>query len=159
MPDRQSGTRLLLAFGMAAAAALPARAQNAQPPHSALVGSVAPDGPVRTIRDALSLVARGGTIIVRPGTYRDSTIVVTIPVRIIGDGDAILDGEGVRQIMTVAADSVTVRGLHFVNVGVAFTEDLAAIKVVRASNCEIRDNRNNNTIILIKQLVASANKI
>ena len=42
--------------------------------------------------------------------------------------------------MTIAADSVMVRGLHLANVGVAFTEDLAAIKVVRAGDCEIADN-------------------
>jgi len=46
--------------------------------------------------------------------------------------------------MTVTGDSVTVRGLHFMNVGVAFTEDLAAIKVIRASDCVIRDNRIDN---------------
>lgn len=144
MLDGHRCTRSLLVVGLMGLAALPVPAQSAQPLHSALVVSVSPNGPVRTIRDALSLVARGGTIVVGAGTYRDSTIVVAIPVRIVGDGHAILDGEGLRQIMTVTADSVTVRGLHFVNVGVAFTEDLAAIKVIRASGCEIRDNRIDN---------------
>ena len=105
-----------------------------------LVVNVSPDGAVRTIRDALSRVARGGTIVVHPGTYRDTTIVVSIPVRIVGDGHPVLDGEGKRQIMTITGDSVTVSGLHFANVGIAFTEDLAAIKVVRARACVITDN-------------------
>ena len=122
----------------------PARAQTVQPVHAALLVNVSPDGPVRTVRAALSLVARGGTIVVHAGTYRDSTIVVAMPVRIIGGGDAVLDGEGKRQIMTITSDSVTVRGLHFMNVGVAFTEDLAAIKIIRASSCDIRDNTIDN---------------
>jgi len=69
---------------------------------------------------------------------------VSIPVSIIGEQYPVLDGEGVRQIMTVTADSVTVRGISFRNVGVAFTEDLAAIKVVRARYCSIADNRIDN---------------
>ena len=117
-----------------------AGARDGQAVASRLVVDVSPNGPVRTVRDALAIVMRGGTIIVHAGTYRDSTIVVRTPVRIIGDGDALLDGEGRRQIMTIAADSVVVRGLHFANVGVAFTEDLAAIKVVRAGDCEISGN-------------------
>lgn len=90
------------------------------------------------------MVARGGTIFVRPGTYVDTTIVVSIPVTIIGERYPVLDGASKRQIMTITADSVTVRGLLFRNVGVAFTEDLAAIKVIRAHNCVIEDNRIDN---------------
>jgi nitrous oxidase accessory protein len=101
---------------------------------------VSPDGPVRTVGDALRAVARGGTIIVHPGTYREPTIVVSIPVTISGEGWPVLDGEHVRQIMTVTADSVTLRGLRFRNVGVAFTEDLAAIKVLRAGSCTMTGN-------------------
>ena len=92
------------------------------------VVNVSTNGQVRSVRAALKVVARGGTIIVHPGTYRDTTIAVTIPVTIVGDGFPVLDGESVRQIMTISADSVTVRGLIFRNVGVAYTEDLAAIR-------------------------------
>ncbi|HVT37986.1 MAG TPA: nitrous oxide reductase family maturation protein NosD [Gemmatimonadaceae bacterium] len=104
------------------------------------VVDVIPRGPVHSIGDALLVVNRGGTIIVHAGVYRDSTINVSIPVTIIGQGWPVLDGEHNRQIMTVTADSVTVRGIHFRNVGVAFTEDLAAIKIVKASDCVISGN-------------------
>ena len=109
-----------------------------------IVVNVSVNGPIRSIREALAIVARGGTIIVHPGTYRDATIVVSIPVVIIGERYPVLDGESKRQIMTVTADSVTVRGLQFRNVGIAFTEDLAAIKVIRARDCVIADNRIDN---------------
>lgn len=102
--------------------------------------TVAPGGPVRSVTAALATVARGGTIIVRPGVYREPTIVVDAPVTIVGERGAVLDGANARQIMTVRADSVTLRGLTFRNVGVAFTEDLAAIKVVRARDCVIAGN-------------------
>ena len=141
MPDVRGSVVLVAALASMNLAPSTVRAQGWQPSHAALLVNVSPNGPVRTIRGALSLVARGGTIVVHPGTYRDTTIVVDRPVRIVGDGDATLDGEGRRQIMTITGDSVTVRGLHFINVGVAFTDDLAAIKIIRASGCEIRDNR------------------
>lgn len=128
---------LMVVGGAARAQAMPRPVPDS---NVRLVVNVSPAGPVRTVRDALAIVSRGGTIIVHAGTYRDSTIVVAKPVRIIGDGNPLLDGEGAWQIMTITADSVTVRGLHFANVGVAFTEDLAAVKVVRASDCDISDN-------------------
>jgi nitrous oxidase accessory protein len=108
------------------------------------VVNVSTNGPVRSIRAALALVQRGGTITVQPGTYRDTTIVVDKPVTIIGEKYPVLDGESKRQIMTVTADSVTLRGLEFRNVGVAYTEDLAAVKVIRGSYCVISGNRINN---------------
>ena len=136
---RRGAAALLLSLGAVTAPALASPARVAQQ-----VVNVSPAGPVRSIRQALTMVARGGTIIVHPGVYRDTTIVVSIPVSIIGEQYPVLDGEGVRQIMTVTADSVTVRGISFRNVGVAFTEDLAAIKVVRARYCSIADNRIDN---------------
>ncbi|MBX6330239.1 MAG: nitrous oxide reductase family maturation protein NosD [Gemmatimonadaceae bacterium] len=102
--------------------------------------TVDPAGPVRTITAALQRVARGGRIVVRPGTYREPTIVVDRPVTITGEGRPTLDGEGARQIMTVTADDVTVQGLRFAHVGASFIEDRAAIKVSGARHCVIRDN-------------------
>lgn len=111
-------------------------------PASPRVVHVSPAGPVTSVRAALAIVARGGTIIVHAGTYRDSAaIVVSLPVTIVGDHYPVLDGAGKIQIMTVAADSVTIRGIEFRDVGVAFTEDLAAIKVIRSTDCVIADNR------------------
>jgi len=56
----------------------------------------------------------------------------------------VLDGEGERQIMRVTADSVTIRGLVFRNVGVSFVEDRAALKVDEARHCVVEDNRIEN---------------
>jgi len=117
-----------------------AAAPDSSPADHRRVVDVSPDGPVRSVAAALRVVDRGGTIEVHAGTYREATIVVSIPVTIAGHGWPVLDGEHQRQIMTISADSVTVRGLHFRNVGVAFTEDLAAIKVLHSSFCTISGN-------------------
>jgi nitrous oxidase accessory protein len=53
----------------------------------------------------------------------------------------VLDGEGERELMTVAADRVTVRGLVFRDVGSSYREDRAAIRVREANGCVIDGNR------------------
>ena len=102
---------------------------------------VSPAGPVRTIAAALALVRDGGRIVVDAGTYREPTIVITRPVEIAGRGLPLVDGEGTHAIIVVAADDVTVRGLHFVNVGSSFVEDRAALRVHDARRCAILDNQ------------------
>jgi len=120
--------------------ALPASAQDVV---------VSPEGPVRSLSQAIRQAPRGGRIAVRPGVYREPTITVDKPVTILGEGQAVLDGEGDRQIMLVTADSVTLRGLVFRNVGVSFVEDRAAVKVDEAQHCLIEDNRFENAFFAI----------
>ena len=102
---------------------------------------VSPNGAVRTIAAAIAKVPRGGRIRVTRGIYREPTINVDKPLSVIGDSGAVLDGEGKRQIMTISADSVTIRGLTFRDVATSYREDWAAIKVVEASDCVIEGNR------------------
>lgn len=122
-----------VAFALAGSNALAAQ----EPP----VQIVSPDGPVRSIGEAIRLARPGARVVVRAGTYREPTIVVDRPVEIVGEGMAILDGEGQREIMMVTANRVTVRGLHFRNVGRSYVEDRAAIRVAGATDCVIEGNR------------------
>jgi len=130
---------LLLATVLAALLAAPLVA--AAPAGGQETVEVSPAGPVRTVAAAVRQARPGSRIVVRAGVYREPTIVVDKPVEIVGDRGAVLDGEGERQIMTVTADGVAVRGLVFRDVGTSFTEDRAAIKVVGASDCAIEGNR------------------
>ena len=136
---RSSGfaTALLLASGLSATAL------RAQAPVDDVV--VSPAGPVRTVGEALRIAPPGGRVVVRAGVYREPTIVVSRPVTIVGDSGAVLDGENARQIMTVQADDVTIRGLELRGVGTSHVEDRAAIKVQDATNCVIEDNRFEDT--------------
>ena len=106
---------------------------------------VSPAGPVRTVGEAVRLARAGDRVVVRAGTYREATIVVDRPLTIEGEGMPTLDGEGERQIMTVTADSVTIRGLRFAHVGVSYTEDLAGVKVSGAAACTIEGNEFDDT--------------
>lgn len=106
---------------------------------------VSPDGEVRGIAEAIRRVKPGGTVVVRAGHYREPLIVVDRPVTIVGEGSPTLDGEGRHEIMTIVADDVTVRGLHFIDTGDSQMEDRAALRVAKAGRCLIEDNRFDET--------------
>ena len=76
-----------------------------------------PGGPVPTLTAALRLARAGDTVVVTAGIYREPQIVVTVPVVILGEGAAVLDGGGTHEVLTLRADGVTVRGLTVRNVG------------------------------------------
>jgi len=103
--------------------------------------TVSPAGPVRTLTEAIRSAPRHARILVKPGVYAEPTIVVDKPVEIVGAGWPVLDGKSERQIMTVTADSVTIRGLRFQHVGTSFTEDWAAVRFQSVRGCIIDGNR------------------
>ena len=103
--------------------------------------TVSPHGLVQTLTAAIAAASPHAKIVVKPGVYREPTIVVDKPVEIVGEGWPVLDGANARQIMTVTADSVTIRGLHFEHVGTSFTEDWAAVRFQTVRGCTIEGNR------------------
>jgi nitrous oxidase accessory protein len=104
---------------------------------------------IETISERIRRATAGERIVIPAGVYREATIVVDRPLEIIGEPGAVLDGEGKRQIMTIVADDVTVRGLMFREVGSSFVEDRAAIEVDGARNCRIENNQFENAFFAI----------
>lgn len=102
-----------------------------------------------TIAWQVAHAERGARVVVQPGVYREPTIVLDKPIELVGLPGAVLDGEGEREILVIAADSVTVRGFEFRDVGTSYIEDRAAIRVEGARVCTIEDNRFENTFFAI----------
>lgn len=111
-------------------------------PNDTLVVSAA--GPYRSVSAAVASASPHAHILVMPGNYRESTIVIDRPLTLEGVAGAVLDGEGKRQLIRVHADSVTIRGLTLRDVGVSHIDDRAAITVEDASWCRIEGNRIEN---------------
>lgn len=111
--------------------------------------TVSPNGPITRLTDALAVADPGAVITLEAGFYQEPPIRVTKPVTIHGQPGAVLDGNSENQILTIAADSVTVRGLVFQNVGTSFVEDRAALKVDEGQHCAIEDNRFEDTFFAI----------
>lgn len=111
--------------------------------------TVSPNGPITRLTDALAVAERGATITIEAGLYQEPPITVTKPVTLAGQPGAIFDGASDNQILTIAADSVTVRGLVFQNVGTSFVDDRAAVKVDESQHCTIEDNHFEDTFFAI----------
>lgn len=111
---------------------------------------VRPGSAVPTLTAALARATPGATITVTAGTYREPTILVKVPrLTILGEGWPVFDGEGVRELLVVSADSVTLRGLTFINTGVSQMQDRAAVRVVDARGCLIDGNRIRDALFAI----------
>lgn len=110
---------------------------------------VSPAGPYRLLGDAVRAAPTGAVITVRAGNYREPTIRIERPLTIAGESGAILDGEGVRELMVIAAPSVTVRGLTFRHTGSSYREDRAALRVVESRDCRVEQNRFEDTFFAI----------
>jgi len=100
---------------------------------------VDPRGPVATLSAALRLAAPGDRIVIHAGTYHEPEITVDKRVQIIGEGGPVFIGGG-HQILTVTADSVTIRGLVLRGVLPASSEDRAAVKFIGVHGCAVENN-------------------
>ena len=101
---------------------------------------VDPRGPVATLSAALATASDGDRIRVRPGTYREPTLLVRHSVIITGEPGATLDGNGERALMMVSAPNVRISGLTFRNTGMSQVDDRAALLVRETSGCTIDNN-------------------
>ncbi len=105
------------------------------------VGAGAPLPSAVTIADALLRVSRYGRVIVHPGVYAESTLIIVRPVRISGMPGAVLDGQGTYGLVIINSDSVELRGLTFRNTGTSHTEDRAAVRIFESSDCVVERNQ------------------
>jgi nitrous oxidase accessory protein NosD len=100
-----ASTVVVLALGLGGCVALP----DAQAPHTVTVPTDA-----ATIGEAVHLVAEGGMVLIKPGTYREQVVVdrPNITIRGLDRNETVIDGEGRRPYGIVAtADGVTIQNL------------------------------------------------
>ncbi len=98
----------------------------------------------KTIKSGLAAISKYDSLIIHEGVYNENEIVVDKPISIIGKKGSTIDGQGIGNILLVNADSVTISGLHIVNVGTSYTEDYAAIKLHKTRHCKILKNSFDN---------------
>lgn len=103
------------------------------------------DGPVTSVTDAVVRAQEGARIVVAPGTYVESGIRIDKSLTLIGEEGAVIEALDGEQIVTVFADGVTIEGLTFRGVSTSFVDDRSAIRIERAGDCRIADNRFEDT--------------
>ena len=94
---------------------------------------------VVSIREGIDLAKEGDTLLIKKGVYQEYNILIDKPLSIIGEGYPVIDGQEKGEIFMVASD-VRIQGLNIINVGVSYTSDHSAIRVVQSRNFNITDN-------------------
>jgi nitrous oxidase accessory protein len=117
--------------------------------HAAAALTASPDRTQFDLAAAIAAAAPGDTIHVPGGVHTGLTVTVDRPLVIIGDPGAILDGEGARELITVTAPDVTIRGLTFRNTGRSRHQDRAALHLDGATACSIESNRFDDTFFAV----------
>lgn len=95
----------------------------------------------KLISEALTTALPGDTLIIKSGTYKEGNLIIDKPVSIIGNNFPVIDGENKYEIFTVKSDNVFITGLKFINSGLSFINDNAAIKLDEVKNCVITNNK------------------
>lgn len=101
---------------------------------------VGPDAAYPSPAAALAAARPGDTVRVGAGVYLGG-FVVDRSVTLIGERGAVLDGEGRGTVVTIAADSVELRGFVIRESGRSLDRDEAAVKVVRSVGSRVVENR------------------
>ncbi len=87
-----------------------------------------------SIKETIALAQPFDTIWIQKGTYREFEILVDKPLHIKGIDYPVIDGEKKGEIFRITSDDVTLDGLFVINVGVSYTKDNAAIRVVQSKD-------------------------
>jgi len=86
------------------------------------------------------MAANGDSILVSKGVYKEQHIIINKSVFLIGTGRPVLDGEKKFEILTIKANNVIIEGFDFIHAGHSGYNDLAALKVISASDVLIKNN-------------------
>jgi nitrous oxidase accessory protein len=105
---------------------------------------VSPNGPWRSLAEAVRQAPPHATILVRAGAYREPPIVVERPLTIVGEGRPVIEPRDEGTLIRVVADDVAVRGLVMANIPASHVEDRAALRFERVRRCVVEDNEIRN---------------
>jgi len=96
--------------------------------------------PVKTIKKAISLANDGDTIIVTQGLYKEGNIIINKKITFLGKNQPTLDGQNKFEVLSIAADSVVVKGFKIINSGYAALDDPCGIKVYDRNFVHLENN-------------------
>lgn len=90
-----------------------------------------------SLKEAIRRSRPNDHIVVYPGVYPEKELLIDKSLKISGRAFPVIDGQGVKDILTITAARVSISGLHFRNSGKSTSRDYAAIKVQKADGCRI----------------------
>jgi len=100
---------------------------------------VCPSCRFTSIKEAIKAAKDYDSILIKKSTYKEFGIIIDKPLTLIGENHPIIDGEEQGDILIIAANDVSIDGLHVKNVGLSYTEDYAAIRVRKSKNFVLKN--------------------
>jgi len=94
---------------------------------------------IKSIKEAIKVAESGDEIVVKRGVYKENNIIINKSITLTGEEGAVIDGENAGGILIFETNNFTIKGLKIVNVGMSYTIDYAAIKVIKAKNFSIEN--------------------
>ncbi len=94
---------------------------------------------VKSIQQAVNQAEEGDVVLVKKGIYKESNIIIRKGITLLGENLPLIDGEKKGEIIIIDADNVTVDGFKLINVGLSYTSDYAAVRVVRRNGFVIQN--------------------
>lgn len=95
--------------------------------------TVGPGQAYTSIGEAIAAAAPGDTVMIQAGLYREH-LVVDRALTLVGEAGAVIDGGGEGDVITLAADGVTLQGLTIRGSGQHLWRDSAGVKVFSSQN-------------------------
>ncbi|MCG2431873.1 nitrous oxide reductase family maturation protein NosD [Aequorivita sp. F64183] len=95
--------------------------------------------PVKSIKEAVKQAAEGDSILVKKGVYKEANIKIDKGITLIGENLPTIDGQEKGEVITIGTDNVTIDGFKIINVGVSYTTDYAAVRVVNSKGFLIQN--------------------
>lgn len=96
--------------------------------------------PVKKIKQALALAKDGDTVLVHSGIYKEGTILINKKIYFIGKNFPVLDGQHKKEVLSINANDVVVKGFKVINSGHAALNDPCGIRVYDKNNVTIQGN-------------------
>jgi len=101
---------------------------------------VGPGQSIASLKKAIQLAKDNDSIFLKNGIYKEGNIVLIKSLSIIGEDNAILDGENKYEILTISGKNILIKNIQFRNAGYSALNDYASIKLVDAVNITIEAN-------------------
>lgn len=101
--------------------------------------SVAADTP-SSLQERIAAAAPGDTVVVDGGVFRER-VVIDKPLSLVGRNWPVIDGGGQGDVVTIAADDVTVTGFVIRGTSHSMSLEPAAVKADGADRLTVRNNR------------------
>ena len=99
---------------------------------------------IKSIKQALDICENGDILKITKGSYFENNLIITKEISLIGIDYPTLSGNKKEKILTIKANNVVIRGIHFIDTGASFVKDNAAIKLDSVSNCLVEQNKFTN---------------